>query len=106
MLAIGGVIRGTSREKLYQEIGIESLEDRRWLRRLCLFYKITNNNTPSYLHDLVKKQIQIQIIVLGLSLSIVIPQELNGSKTLFFLIVQNNGTNLTIKYEILLPFSL
>ena len=57
MLAISGAIRGTSREKLYQEIGIESLEDRRWLRRLCLFYKIINNNTPSYLHDLVKKQI-------------------------------------------------
>ena len=89
MLAISGAICGTSREKLYQEIGIESLEDRRWLRRLYLFYKITNNNTPSYLHDLVKKQIP-NFLVLGISLSIVIPQELNASKTLFFLIVQNN----------------
>ena len=31
-LAITGTIRGTSREKLYQEVGCESLKDRRWLR--------------------------------------------------------------------------
>ena len=37
-LAITGTIRGTSREKLYQVLGLESLEDRRWLRRLCYFH--------------------------------------------------------------------
>ena len=31
-LAITGAIRGTSKEKLYQELGLESLKDRRWLR--------------------------------------------------------------------------
>ena len=31
-LAITGAIRGTSREKLYQELGLESLKDRKWLR--------------------------------------------------------------------------
>ena len=31
-LAITGAIRGTSKEKLYQELGFESLKDRRWLR--------------------------------------------------------------------------
>ena len=29
-LAITGAIRGTSREKLYQELGLESLQKRRW----------------------------------------------------------------------------
>ena len=39
-LAIAGAIRGTFREKLYQELGFESLQQRRWYRKLCLFYKI------------------------------------------------------------------
>ena len=33
--AITGAIRGTSKEKLYQELGFESLKDRRWFRGLC-----------------------------------------------------------------------
>ena len=33
-LAITGTIRGTTREKLYQELGLESLKGGRWLRRL------------------------------------------------------------------------
>ena len=35
-LAIAGAIRGTSKEKLYQELGLKSLEKRRWYRKLCL----------------------------------------------------------------------
>ena len=37
-LAITGCICGISRDKLYQELGFESLSDRRWLRRLLLFF--------------------------------------------------------------------
>ena len=33
-LAITGAIRGTSREKLYNELGLESLQARRWHRKL------------------------------------------------------------------------
>ena len=36
-LAITRAIRGTSREKLYQELGFEYLTDRRFCRRLCFF---------------------------------------------------------------------
>ena len=36
-LAITGAIRGSSREKLYQELGLESLQQRRCYRKLCLF---------------------------------------------------------------------
>ena len=42
-LAVTGTIRGTSREKLYQELGFESLHVRRWFRKLCFYYKIRHN---------------------------------------------------------------
>ena len=50
-LAITGAIRGSSREKLYQELGLESLKQRRWFRKLCYFFKITKNQSPKYLFD-------------------------------------------------------
>ena len=34
-LAITGAIRGTSKEKLYDELGLETFEKRRWYRKLC-----------------------------------------------------------------------
>ena len=37
--AITGAIRGTFSEKFFQEFGFEYLKSRRWLRKLCLFYK-------------------------------------------------------------------
>ena len=37
-LAITGAIKGTSKEKLYNELGLEYLRDRRWMRRFCLFH--------------------------------------------------------------------
>ena len=53
-LAITGAIRGTSKEILYQELGFESLQSRRWFRKLSLFYKI-KNKSPSYLYHLIPK---------------------------------------------------
>ena len=38
-LAITGTIRGSSREKLYQALGFEFLQQQRWYREHCLFYK-------------------------------------------------------------------
>ena len=52
-LAITGCIRGTSRDKLYSELGLESLSDRRFCRRLCFFYKIVNGHLPSYLRNYI-----------------------------------------------------
>ena len=40
-LAITGAIRRISKEKLYQELGFESLQPRRWFRKLSLFYRTT-----------------------------------------------------------------
>ena len=42
-LAITGAIRGKSREKIYQELGLESLQLCCWYRKLCLFYKVFKN---------------------------------------------------------------
>ena len=39
-IAITGVIQGLSGKKLYQELGLEHLDQRQWMKRLCLFYKI------------------------------------------------------------------
>ena len=49
-LTITGAIKGTSRDRLYQELDLESLEDRRWPRRLFFFHKIILGLLPSYLH--------------------------------------------------------
>ena len=47
-LAITGTWKGTSRNKIYEELGWESLNDRRWSRRLILFFKFINNLAPEY----------------------------------------------------------
>ena len=52
-LAITGTVRGTSRDKLYQELGFESLQQRRWYRKLCCLFKIIKNQSPNYLFQLV-----------------------------------------------------
>ena len=49
--AITGTWRGTSREKLYSELGWQSPSCRRWSRRLTLLYKIINNLTPVHTKD-------------------------------------------------------
>ena len=55
-LAITGCIRGTSREKLYSELGLESLSDSRYCRRMLLFYKILNGHAPAYLNQYLPNQ--------------------------------------------------
>ena len=52
-LAFIGTIRGTSKEKRYQELALESLQLRQWYRNLCLFYKIFKNKSPTYLFNLI-----------------------------------------------------
>ena len=50
-LAITGTWQGTSRVKLYNELGLESLSDRRSLNRVVQVFKIKNNLSPAYLRD-------------------------------------------------------
>ena len=55
-LAITGAIRGTSKGKLYQELGLGSLQLRRWYRKLGMFYKIFNSKSPQYLFKLIPEE--------------------------------------------------
>ena len=50
-LALTGAIRGSSKEKLYQELGFEALQQRRWYRKLCYFFKLIKNKSPKYLFN-------------------------------------------------------
>ena len=52
-VAITGAIKGTSRLKLYNEIGLESLKFRRRFRKLCTFYKAKSTGLPSYLFEFI-----------------------------------------------------
>ena len=52
-LAITGAIRGTSKKKLYQELSLESLQKRRWYRKLCYFFKILKGQSPDYLSKIL-----------------------------------------------------
>ena len=49
ILAITGTWKGTDLNKIYDELGWESLTDRLWSRRLLQFYRLQNNLTPPYL---------------------------------------------------------
>ena len=48
-LAVTGAWKGSNTDKIYEELGWESLHHRRNFRRLSMYYKIVNNLTPDYL---------------------------------------------------------
>ena len=41
------------KKKIYEELGLESLKFRRWMRRLCVFYKMKTRGHPEYLYKLI-----------------------------------------------------
>ena len=42
-----------STEKLYNELSLETLEKRRWYRKLCCFYKVYKSHSPKYLFNII-----------------------------------------------------
>ena len=58
-LAVTGAWRGTSGQRLYEELGWESLYERRWYRRLCHFFKRNLTHSPEYLFSLIPPERQI-----------------------------------------------
>ena len=52
-MALTGKIRGSSKEKIYQELGFESFQVRRWYRKLHIFCKVLNNEHPRYFFNLL-----------------------------------------------------
>ena len=55
-LTITGAIRGISKEKLCQELALESFQHRHCFRKLCTFYKTFKNQPPRYLYELLPLQ--------------------------------------------------
>ena len=58
-LAVGGAWQGTNKYKLYEELGWESLYDRRWYRRLTHFFKLTPLYLWLYLYNLIPPEREI-----------------------------------------------
>ena len=54
ILAITRAIRETSKEKLYQELGFELLQSRRWFQKLSLLWNNSNRITFISLHLIPK----------------------------------------------------
>ena len=104
VLAITGAIRGTSKKKLYQELGLQSLRNRRWLRRMFSLYKNISTKSPPYLYELTlplqrshRYLVVLKLCVAGLKLS----------GTHFYRLLQMNGIDwiLILRTVILIQFS-
>ena len=52
-LTITGTIKSSSINNLYHELGLESLQNRRQFRKLCVFCKIVKEQSPKYFFDLI-----------------------------------------------------
>ena len=57
-LAITSAIRGTSKEKLYHELSLETLQKRRWYRKLCCFCKTFRNQSSKYLFNIIPTSVR------------------------------------------------
>ena len=54
-VAITGTIRDISKEKLFEELELESLQHRRRYRKLYCFYEILKDQSPKYLFNIIPK---------------------------------------------------
>ena len=54
-LAITGAMQGTSRDKVYQELGLETLKSGRRYKRLSCMFSIMKKEFPNYLINLIPK---------------------------------------------------
>ena len=52
-LAFTGAIKGTSRDHIYRELGLESLAERKWSRNIFFFHKIINGLLPVCLRSYI-----------------------------------------------------
>ena len=69
-LAITGALRGTSREKLYHDLGFESLVSRTWYRKLCCFYKVFKTQSLRYSFNVQEsKELILQEIMISFLIS-------------------------------------
>ena len=76
-LAVTGAFRGTLRERIYNELGLQSLADRRWYSMVTFFYNIVKNLAPKYLQSYVLPEVlnQYSTRVAKKNLLTTLPQE-------------------------------
>ena len=58
-LAVSGAWQGTSKCKLYEELGWENLCHRRWYRRLTHFFKLSQSKSPLYLYKWIPSEREV-----------------------------------------------
>lgn len=61
-LVITGAMRGSSKEKIYEELGLQPLQLQCWFRELKTFYKIFKSKSSSYLFKLISEKIHAYVI--------------------------------------------
>ena len=85
-LAITGEKHGTSRERLYDELGLHSLVKRCWHNILVFSYKGVNRLLPDYLYSYLDFPSQESYLLRSSSASIIrpLPTRTNPSKEHFF----------------------
>ena len=60
-LAVAGAWGGgTNRQRLYEELGWESLYQRRWYRRLCHFFNLVKSRSRGHLFDEIPLESQVR----------------------------------------------
>ena len=84
--------------KINQELGLESLKSRRWLRKLYHFYKIINEKSPSYLFNLIPNFNRVHNTKLSYNIHPIKVRH-DHIKTHFLLLLYQNKTNLTSTLE-------
>ena len=97
-LAVTRAIEGTSREKLLEELGLETLKSRRWLEKLCCFYKIKINGISYYLAELIPSEFCLYNTRNTRNI-ITYSCRTNAFKYSFFPWTINEWTNLTLIFE-------
>ena len=100
-LAVTGAWRGTSRQRLYEELGWESLYERRWYRRLCHFFKLNLTHSPEYLFSLIPPERKYPMVFGTLMSTHNRKLELIAFPTPIFKIQFMNGINYHLRSKLL-----
>ena len=100
-LVITGAFKGTSRDRIYRELHIESFAERRWSSKILFFHKIINGLYQcTYSHILVT--VMKEFIKQDQQIKRTLHNSLQEQKYLshpFFLIVLNSGIILVRSFE-------
>ena len=98
-LAITGAIQGTSRENIYDELGLHSLAKRHWRRNAIFFYKIVNHFLPDYLYSYLDFYSQENYHLRSALTSAIrpFPSRTKSFKTSFFLYCIDEWNNITVE---------